>query len=68
MKKSDMKQCHRFVQDTELVPCIEFLRMKSLDIKCLKQLEVVSWFHISDGSVQLPDGRFTQLSDASVFF
>ena len=39
MEKSDMKQCHKFLQDTELIPCTEFLRMKSL-----KQLEVVTGF------------------------
>ena len=36
MKKSYMKQCHRFLQDTELVPHTEFLRMKSLDTTCFK--------------------------------
>ena len=43
-KKSDMKQRHRFLQDTELVSCTEFLRMKSLDTTYLKQLEVVTGF------------------------
>ena len=32
----DMKQYHRFLQDTELVPCTEILRMKSLETKCFK--------------------------------
>ena len=38
MEKSDVKQCHRFLQGTELqlVPCAEFLRMKSLDIAYFK--------------------------------
>ena len=44
MKKSDMKQCHRFPRDTELVPHTEFLRMKSLDTHASKQLEVVNGF------------------------
>ena len=36
MEKSDVKQCHRFLQDTELVPRTEFMRMKSLDTTCFK--------------------------------
>ena len=34
-----MEQCHRFLhswQDTELVPCTDFLKMKSLDTTCFK--------------------------------
>ena len=57
MEKSDMKQCQRLRQDTELVTCTEFLRMKSLDTTCFKTLEVVSWFHTSDGSVHSPDPK-----------
>ena len=44
MKKSDMKQYHRFLRDTELVPHTDFLRMKSLDPHASKQLEVVTGF------------------------
>ena len=39
MKNVDMEQCHRFLhswQHTELVPCVDFLKMKSLDITCFK--------------------------------
>ena len=39
MKNFDMEQCHRFLhcwQDTESVPCTEFLKMKSLDTTCFK--------------------------------
>ena len=31
-------------------------------------LEVASWFHTSDDSLQAPDARLTHLSDASVIF
>ena len=35
----DMEQCHRFLhswQDTELIPCTNFLKIKSLDTTCFK--------------------------------
>ena len=44
MEKTDVKQSHRFLQGTELVPCTEFLRIKSLDTTSFKQLEVVTGF------------------------
>ena len=54
-KKSDMKQCHRFLQGAELVPCTEFLRIKSLNTTCLKTAWGSNWFHTSDDSVYSPD-------------
>ena len=65
-KKSDMKQCHRFLQDTELILHSEFLRRKSLDTTCFKTARGSDWFHTSDGSVHSLDPRFTCLSDANV--
>ena len=38
--KSDVKQCHRFLQDTELVPCTESLEVKFWTPHASKQLEV----------------------------
>ena len=38
-KNFDMEQCHRFLyswQDTEQIPCTDFLEMKSLDTTCFK--------------------------------
>ena len=49
-KKSDMKQCHRFLQDTELVPCMHRILENEISgqhMHALKQLKVVSWFHTS---------------------
>ena len=67
-KKSDIKQCHRLLWDTEPVPCTDFLRMKSLDTTCFKTARGSNWFHTSGDSVHSPDPRFAHLSDASVFF
>ena len=67
-KKSDIKQCHRLLWDTEPVPCTDFLRMKSLDTTCFKTARGSNWFHTSGGSVHSPDPRFAHLSDASVYF
>ena len=38
-KKKSLERCHRFLyswQDTEPVPCIDFLKVKSLDTTCFK--------------------------------
>ena len=58
-----MKQCHRFLQNTELVPCKkEFLKIRTLHVS--KQFEVVTgftpvmvqWIHQTQGSLayQMP--------------
>ena len=61
MEKSDMKPCHRFLQDTELVPFTKFLRVKSLVTVCFKTAWGSNWFHTSDGSVHSLDPMFTCL-------
>ena len=64
-----MEQCHRFLhswQDTELVPCTDFLKMKYLDTHASKQLEIISWFHTNDISVHSLDPRFTRLPVANI--
>ena len=63
-KKSDMKQCHKFLQDTELVLHKEFLWRKSLDTTCFKTTWGSDCFHTSDGSVHSLDPRFNRLLDA----
>ena len=68
----DMEQCHRFLhswQDTEPVPCTDFLKMKSLDTTCFKLLEIkIIWFHTNDISVHSSDPKFAHLPDANTVF
>ena len=71
MKNFDMEQCHRFFhswQDTELVTCTDFLKIKSLDTICFKMLEKISWFPTNDISVHSLDPKFTHSPDANTVF
>ena len=71
MKTFDMEQCHRFLhswQDTEPVPCTDFLRMKFWTPHVSKQLEIINWFHANDISVHSSDPKFTHLPDANTVF
>ena len=68
--QNDMKQCHRFLcswQDTELVSCTDFLKMKFLNTTDFKTAWGIKLVSDQCGSVHSPDPRFTHVSDANVF-